>query len=232
MANKGGAKGAKDTKKQQPKKAKDSGQPKLKGKESQEQKTKAKEEEGPRIPAPPARLLIKYRETVRSALAQALGRKNIYSLPKLEKICLNMGVGKATEDSKILEEAIKAMSTIAGQQAVVTKATKSVSNFKVRKGYKVGCRVTLRGAVMWEFLDRLIAIAIPRIRDFRGINSRAFDKAGNYSLGVSEITIFHEIDADKVPYSFGMDVNFVIKNTSGREESLQFLKLIGMPFAE
>ena len=179
-----------------------------------------------------ARLLEKYRKEVLPAMQGDFDRKNPHSLPKIEKICLNMGVGKAIDDSKILDEAVKIMTSIAGQSAVVTKARVSVSNFRLREGYKIGCRVTLRGNIMYEFMDRLIATAIPRIRDFRGVSKRAFDKSGNYSLGVEEVTIFPEIDADKMTHAFGMDVTFVIKNSKGREESLKFLKLMGMPFME
>ncbi|MCL2000135.1 MAG: 50S ribosomal protein L5 [Planctomycetes bacterium] len=179
-----------------------------------------------------ARLLEKYRKEVLPAMQKDFGRTNTHSLPKLEKICLNMGIGKAIDDSKILEEGVKAMSTIAGQQAVVTKSRVSVSNFRLRQGYKIGCRVTLRGERMYEFFDRLIATAIPRIRDFRGVPQRAFDLSGNYSLGVEEVTIFPEIDADRLAHPFGMDVTFVINNSTGREESQKFLKLMGMPFAE
>lgn len=198
--------------------------------ESNAPKTKAPAE--PAVPAPPARLALAYRDVVVPKMAEQFNRKNILSLPRLEKICLNMGVGKAIDDSKMLDEAVKAMTAIAGQAVVVTKARVSVSNFKLRKGYNVGCRVTLRGPRMWEFLDRLVSIAIPRIRDFRGINNKAFDKAGNYNLGVEELTIFPEIDADRIPYAFGMDVNFVVRNAQSREESLTFLKLMGMPFQE
>ena len=179
-----------------------------------------------------ARLMEKYRKEVLPAMQKDFGRSNPHSLPRLEKICLNMGVGKAIDDSKILEEAAKNMTQIAGQNSVITKARVSVSNFRLRQGYKIGCRVTLRGSRMFEFMDRLVATAIPRIRDFRGVSNRSFDKAGNFSLGVEEITIFPEIDADKLSQPFGMDVTFVIKNSSGREESMKFLKLMGMPFAE
>jgi len=179
-----------------------------------------------------ARLLEKYRNEVLPAMQKSFGRTNALSLPKLTKICLNMGVGKAIDDSKILEEAVKIMTAVAGQQAVVTKARVSVSNFRLRQGYNIGCRVTLRGNIMYEFFDRLVSAAIPRIRDFRGVSKKAFDKAGNYSLGVEEVTIFPEIDADRLVYPFGMDVTFVIKGSTGREESFNFLKLMGMPFAE
>ena len=179
-----------------------------------------------------ARLLEKYRNEVLPAMQKEFGRVNAHSLPRIEKICLNMGVGKAIDDSKILDEAVKIMTTVAGQAAVVTKARVSVSNFRLRQGYKIGCRTTLRGERMFEFMDRLIAAAIPRIRDFRGVSKRAFDKFGNYSLGVEEVTIFPEIDADRLTQPFGMDVTFVIKNSQGREESMKFLKMMGMPFAE
>lgn len=179
-----------------------------------------------------ARLLEKYRNEVLPAMQKDFGRSNAHSLPKLEKICLNMGIGKTIDDSKILEEGVKNMTIIAGQAAVVTKARVSVSNFRLRQGYKIGCRVTLRGNIMYEFFERLVATAIPRIRDFCGVSKKAFDKSGNYSLGVEEITIFPEVDADRLVHPFGMDVTFVIKNSTGREESHKFLKMMGMPFAE
>lgn len=179
-----------------------------------------------------ARLLEKYRKEVLPAMQKDYGRSNQHSLPRLEKICLNMGIGKAIDDSKILEEGVKIMTTVAGQAAVVTKARVSVSNFRLRQGYKIGCRVTLRSNTMWEFFDRLVATAIPRIRDFRGVSRKSFDKSGNYSLGIEEVTIFPEVDADRLVYPFGMDVTFVIKNSKGREESMKFLKMMGMPFAE
>ncbi len=179
-----------------------------------------------------ARLLEKYRKQVLPAMQEDFGRTNVHSLPRLEKICLNMGIGKAIDDSKILEEGVKVMTTISGQAAVVTKARVSVSNFRLRQGYKIGCRVTLRGERMYEFMDRLVAMAIPRIRDFHGVPKKSFDKSGNYSLGVEEVTIFPEIDADRLTHMFGMDVTFVIKNSKGADESRKFLKLMGMPFAE
>lgn len=179
-----------------------------------------------------ARLLKLYRKEIIPALQESLGRKNPMSIPRIEKICLNMGVGKALEDSKMLDEAVKDMSTVCGQAAVVTKARVSVSNFKLRQGYRIGCRVTLRGVMAFEFLDRLISTAIPRIRDFRGVSATSFDKQGNYSIGVEEITIFPEIDPDKVTYPLGMDITVVIKNAKSADESRQLLKLFGMPFAE
>ena len=178
------------------------------------------------------RLLEKYRNEVLPAMRSGFGRSNPHSLPRLDKICLNMGVGKAIDDSKMLDEAIKVMTVVAGQAAVATKAKVSVSNFRLRQGYKIGCRATLRGARMYEFLDRLVSTAIPRIRDFRGVSRQAFDKAGNYALGVEEVTIFPEVDADRLAHAFGMDVVFVVKNAKGGDESLKFLKLMGMPFAE
>ena len=178
------------------------------------------------------RLLERYRNEVLPAMRSEFGRNNLHSIPRLDKICLNMGVGKAIDDSKILDEAVKIMTVVAGQAAVVTKARVSVSNFRLRQGYKIGCRVTLRGARMYEFFDRLVSTAIPRIRDFRGVSRHAFDKSGNYALGVEEVTIFPEVDADRLVHAFGMDVVFVISNARGSEESRKFLKLMGMPFAE
>jgi len=179
-----------------------------------------------------ARLLAYYRQDVVPALQTALGRNNRLAVPRLEKICLNMGVGKAIDDSKLLDVALQNMATIAGQAATVTRARTSVSNFRLREGYRIGCRTTLRGARMYEFFDRLVNAAIPRIRDFRGLNPSAFDRAGNYSMGVEEVTIFPEIDADRNEQQMGMDITFVIRGSQGADESRELLKRMGMPFRE
>jgi large subunit ribosomal protein L5 len=177
-----------------------------------------------------ARLLEKYRKEIVPALKDKLGRTNTMAVPKLEKICLNMGMGKAIDDAKLIELGVREMGTICGQKPAVTAARVSVSNFRLREGYKIGCRATLRGKRMYEFLDRLINIAIPRIRDFRGVNPNSFDKFGNYSLGIEEHVIFPEINPDKIDSFLGMDVTFVIRNTGGADESREFLRMMGMPF--
>ncbi len=179
-----------------------------------------------------ARLMEKYRNEIAPAIQKEFGIENVNAIPKIEKICLNMGLGKAIQDSKILDAARKDMTMIAGQAAVPTTSKVSVANFHLREGMRIGCRTTLRGKRMYEFLDRLCNVALPRVRDFRGISSKGFDKQGNYSMGVEEITIFPEIDADKIDVSNGMDITVVIKNSNGREQSYRLLKMLGMPFAE
>jgi large subunit ribosomal protein L5 len=175
------------------------------------------------------RLKAKYREEVVPALMEQFGYKSIMEVPKLQKICINQGLGKATQDKKVVENALKEMTAIAGQKAVPTKAKKSVSNFKLREGMTIGARVTLRDVKMYEFLERLISVALPRVRDFRGINDKSFDGRGNYSMGVTEQIIFPEIDLDKISSIQGMDVTFVTSaNTDA--EALALLKLMGLPF--
>ena len=172
-------------------------------------------------PVPPARMYSYYRETIVPELTKKFGYKSVMQVPRIEKITVNMGVGEATGDKKILDNAVADMTKIAGQKPVVTKARKSIATFKVRAGYPVGCMVTLRGARMYEFLDRLVNIAIPRIRDFRGISSRAFDGRGNYSLGVKEQIIFPEIDYDKVDALRGLDINITTTaKTDGEARAL------------
>jgi len=175
------------------------------------------------------RLIGEYREKVVPRLMKKFGYSNVMQAPRVEKIVLNMGVGEATQDSKLLENAVKDMEAIAGQKALVTKAKKAISNFKLREGNRVGCKVTLRRARMYEFLDRLINVDIPRIRDFRGLSDRAFDGRGNFSLGVKEQIIFPEIDYDNVDKIRGMDIVIV---TSARtdEEAHELLSAFGMPF--
>jgi large subunit ribosomal protein L5 len=163
-------------------------------------------EEAPAIPAPPPRLRDHYRAQVVPDLMKKYGYKTVMQVPRILKITLNMGVGETTTDKKILDNAVADMTRIAGQKPVITKARKSIANFKVRAGFPVGCMVTLRGARMYEFLDRLVNIAIPRIRDFRGVSNRAFDGRGNYSLGIREQIIFPEIEYDKIDALRGMNV--------------------------
>lgn len=170
-----------------------------------------------------------YREKVVPALMEQFQYSSIMEVPRLEKICLNQGVGQATQDKKLVDNALKEMSVIAGQKAVPTKAKKSVSNFKLRDGMTIGARVTLRKVKMWEFMERLIVVALPRVRDFRGINDKSFDGRGNYSMGVTEQIIFPEIDLDKVNKISGMDVTFVTTAKTDAE-ALALLKALGMPF--
>ena len=175
----------------------------------------------PAIPAPPARLHLHYREKVIPELTAKFGYKSVMQVPRIRKITLNMGVGEATGDKKILDNAVSDLTKIAGQKPVITKARKSIATFKVRAGSPIGCMVTLRGARMYEFLDRLVNIAIPRIRDFRGISNRAFDGRGNYSLGVKEQIIFPEIDYDKVDALRGM--NIAITTTAATDDEARAL---------
>src|SRR3954449_6168612 len=186
-------------------------------------------EEGPRLPAPPARLAQYYREKVVPDLTQKFGYKSVMQVPRIKKITLNMGVGETTTDKKVLDNAVADMTRIAGQKPVVTKSRKSIANFKVRANFPVGCMVTLRGARMYEFLDRLVNIAIPRIRDFRGVSNRAFDGRGNYSLGVKEQIIFPEIDYDKIDALRGMDIAI---NTTAKtdDEARSLLAAFRFPF--
>ncbi len=175
------------------------------------------------------RLKQKYKEEVLPALQEQFQYKSIMEVPRLVKICLNQGVGSATQDKKLVDVAVEEMSIIAGQKAVVTKARKSISNFKLREGMPIGSRVTLRNERMYEFLDRLITVALPRVRDFRGISDKSFDGKGNYSVGVTEHIIFPEIDIDKVSRITGMDITFVTTAKTDAE-ALALLKGMGLPF--
>jgi large subunit ribosomal protein L5 len=178
-----------------------------------------------------ARLMDRYQKEIVGALSKKLGRTNKLSLPRLQKIVVNMGVGKALQDKNRMKEAADQLGQITGQRAQVTKARIAVSGFRLREGNEIGCRVTLRGRRMYEFLDRLISIALPRIRDFRGINPKSFDGNGNYSLGLSEQMVFPEIDPDKVTFTQGMDVTFVT-STRNDDEARELLRAFGMPFRE
>ncbi len=171
----------------------------------------------------------KYVEEIVPALKEKFQYKSVMQVPKLEKICLNQGLGQAVADKKILESALNDMSSIAGQKAVEARSKKDISNFKLRKGMPIGARVTLRGDKMYEFLERLIAVALPRVRDFRGINPKGFDGKGNYNLGITEHIIFPEIDIDKVNKILGMDITFVT-SAETNEEGLALLSEFGMPF--
>ncbi|MEE1518277.1 MAG: 50S ribosomal protein L5 [Lachnospiraceae bacterium] len=176
-----------------------------------------------------SRLKETYSNEIVAAMTKKFGYKNIMQVPKLDKIVINMGVGEAKDNAKLLDAAIKDLETIAGQKAVVTRARKSVANFKLREGMPIGCKVTLRGEKMYEFADRLINLALPRVRDFRGVNQNAFDGRGNYALGIKEQLIFPEIEYDKVDKVRGMDVIFVTTAQTD-EEARELLTLFGMPF--
>jgi large subunit ribosomal protein L5 len=177
------------------------------------------------------RLKASYEQELRSRLQEELGLGSVMEVPRLQKITLNMGVGEAKTDAKQLDAAIEELTTIAGQRAQVRRARKSVAQFKIREGMPVGARVTLRGARMYEFLDRLIAIALPRIRDFRGLNPGSFDGRGNYSLGVREQTIFPEIDYDRIDVARGLDVT-ITTTAPTDDEARELLRALGMPFRE
>jgi len=176
-----------------------------------------------------ARLKEKYYKVIQPKLKEEFGIKNILDVPRLEKIVINCGMGSSIQNPKELETAQQELRQITGQHAVITRAKKSISNFKLRGGMKIGCRVTLRGERMWEFIDRLISVAIPRIRDFRGIPNKSFDGRGNYTLGVKEQVIFPEIDFDKIEKLHGMDITFVT-TTEKDDQAFALLRELGMPF--
>ena len=178
-----------------------------------------------------SRLKDLYLNEIRDAMQKKFGYKNVMEIPKLEKVVVNMGVGEAKENAKILDSAVKDMETITGQKAVLTKAKKSIANFKIREGMAIGCKVTLRGEKMYEFVDRLVNLALPRVRDFRGVNPNAFDGRGNYALGIKEQLIFPEIEYDKIDKVRGMDVIFVTTAKTD-EEARELLTLFNMPFTK
>ena len=178
-----------------------------------------------------SRLKEQYQNEIVDAMIKKFGYKNIMEVPKLDKVVINMGVGEAKDNAKLLESAIADMEKIAGQKAVVTRAKNSVANFKIREGMPIGCKVTLRGEKMYEFADRLINLALPRVRDFRGVNPNAFDGRGNYALGIKEQLIFPEVEYDKVDKVRGMDIIFVTTANTD-EEARELLKLFNMPFAK
>ena len=175
------------------------------------------------------RLVTRYKEEIVPYLMKKFGYKNVMQVPRLEKISMNMGVGEATQDAKFLEGAVEDLNVITGQKAVTTKAKKSISNFKLREGMPIGCRVTLRRWRMYEFLDRLLNIAIPRVRDFRGVDDNSFDGKGNYTLGIKEQIIFPEINYDKVVKIRGLNVT-IVTSAKTDEEAYELLKGFGMPF--
>lgn len=178
-----------------------------------------------------ARFKDKYNNEVAIALMEKFNYKSVMEIPKIEKIVINMGLGDGKDNPKVVKAAVDELATIAGQAPIVTKAKKSVANFKVREGMNVGAKVTLRGERMYEFIDRFITIALPRVRDFRGVNANSFDGRGNYTLGIKEQLIFPEINIDKVETVRGMDITFVTTAKTD-EEARELLKLMGMPFAK
>lgn len=176
-----------------------------------------------------ARLLEQYRSEVVPRLQEQLGRKNVLSLPRVQKVVVSMGIGRAIQDRKLLEEAAGHLETLTGQRPQITRAKHAISGFRLREGMEVGCRVTLRGRRMYEFLDRLISLALPRVRDFRGLNPKAFDGHGNYSLGLTEQLVFPEIDADKVSHIQGMNIT-IVTSAESDQEGFELLRAMGMPF--
>ena len=176
-----------------------------------------------------ARLRDIYKDEIVGAMIKKFGYKNIMEVPKLEKVVINMRVGEAKDNAKVLDSAVRDLEIISGQKAVTTKAKKSVANFKIREGMAIGCKVTLRGDKMYEFVDRLINLALPRVRDFRGVNANAFDGRGNYTLGIKEQLIFPEIEYDKIDRTRGMDITFVT-NAGENEGAFALLSALGFPF--
>ena len=176
-----------------------------------------------------SRLKDLYKSEIVDAMVKKFGYKNVMEVPKIDKIVINMGVGEAKDNSKVLEVAVKELETIAGQKAVTTKAKNSVANFKIREGMPIGCKTTLRGEKMYEFLDRLVNLALPRVRDFRGVSANSFDGRGNYALGIKEQIIFPEIEYDKIDKVRGMDV-IIVTTAKTDEEARELLRLFNMPF--
>lgn len=190
-------------------------------------KTEAEKPQQPEV-IPTPRLLEKYNKEILPALAEKLGRANRLSLPRLQKIVVNMGVGKAISEKKYLEDAVEAMKTIVGQKPLVTLSRKSIANFKLRENLPIGCKVTLRGYRMYEFLDRLISVALPRVRDFRGLDPNGFDRRGNYNLGLTEQLVFPELNPDKFTVPQGMNITLVTSVNSD-DEARELLRGFGMP---
>ena len=177
-----------------------------------------------------ARLQKLYREKIAAELKEKFGYTSVMEVPRLSKITLNMGVGEAVADKKVLDHAVADLTKIAGQKPVVTKAKKAIAGFKIREGQAIGCMVTLRGVQMYEFLDRFVTVALPRVRDFRGISGRSFDGRGNYTMGIKEQLIFPEIEYDKVDTTRGMDI-VIVTTAKSDEEARELLRLMGMPFS-
>lgn len=176
------------------------------------------------------RVLEKYRNEIIPQMMNTFKIKNRFAVVRLDKIVINMGIGEALQDIKILEKSMEDLGLITGQKPVMRRAKKAISNFKIKQGNPIACKVTLRRYIMYEFLDRFVSIALPRIRDFRGVSEASFDQKGNYTFGITDYSIFPEIDYDKVTRTLGMDITFVIKNAKSKEEAKELLRLFGMPF--
>ena len=219
---------AKPEKKPAPPHAQQAQKPKKEAQQAKKEAAPAKPA-APELPAPPARLATQYREKIVPELMQKHGYKTVMQVPRIKKITINMGVGETTTDKKVLDAAVADMAKIAGQKPVVTKSRKSIANFKVRANFPVGCMVTLRGARMYEFLDRLVNVAMPRIRDFRGVSNRAFDGRGNYNLGFKEQIIFPEIDYDKIDMLRGMNIA-ITTTAKSDDEARSLLAAFRFPF--
>jgi large subunit ribosomal protein L5 len=215
---------------EKPKKQKTEGEKPAKGKAAQQAPKSAPAQKKPEERIVP-RLSETYRKEVVPALMKRFNYRNVMQVPRLEKISINIGVGQATQDAKLVEVAAHDLQSIVGQKAVVTRAKKSISNFKLREKMPIGCRVTLRRAHMYEFLDRFISVSVPRIRDFRGLSDKSFDGRGNYTIGIKEHTVFPEIDVDKITKIFGMDITFVTTAMTD-QEAYELLKAFGMPFVK
>jgi large subunit ribosomal protein L5 len=224
-----GAKGGKDAKTGGKPAALDA-KPAKEAKKPKEAKP-AKPAEKEAAPTQPPRLQVQYRDAIVPALMKQFGYATSMQVPRIKKITLNMGVGEAKTNSKVLDEAVEHMTLISGQKPVITKAKRSIAGFKLREGMPIGCKVTLREARMWEFLDRLTSIALPRVRDFRGVSPDSFDGRGNYSLGVREQTIFPEIDYDRIDVARGLDVT-ITTTAPNDDEARELLRALGMPFRE
>lgn len=181
--------------------------------------------------APEARLRLKYRDEIKGKLQDEFSYENVMQIPGVVKVVVNMGVGEAAKDSKRIEGAVRDLTAITGQKPVVTKARKSIAQFKLREGMPIGCHTTLRGERMWEFLDRLVTVALPRIRDFRGLSPKQFDGRGNYTFGLNEQSMFHEIDQDKIDHVRGMDIT-VVTTAINDDEGRALLRHLGFPFKE
>jgi large subunit ribosomal protein L5 len=176
------------------------------------------------------RLLEVYRNDIAPKMMETFKLKNRLAVPRIDKVVVNMGVGEGAQDIKVLERSIEELAAITGQKPLMRRAKKAISNFKIREGSAVGCKVTLRKRIMYEFLDRLLNVALPRIRDFRGVSADAFDQNGNYTLGLTEQNIFPEIEYDKITRAQGMDITIVIKNAKSKEQAKELLRLFGMPY--
>ncbi|WP_106402402.1 50S ribosomal protein L5 [Actinocorallia populi] len=183
------------------------------------------------VEIPQPRLKLRYREEIKQAMQEQFGYANVMQIPGLTKIVVNMGVGEAARDAKLIEGAVKDLTAITGQKPAVARAKKSIAQFKLREGMPIGAHVTLRGDRMWEFLDRLLTLALPRIRDFRGLSPKQFDGNGNYTFGLTEQVMFHEVDVDKVDRQRGMDIT-IVTTAKNDDEGRALLKLLGFPFKE